>query len=171
MAVINCKLGHPDTGFGIVTVYVEHRRADGLRHVGGVLAGPRILRRGGESDLIVDDHVHGTAGAVAAQLRQVERLGHHALPGEGGVPVQRDGQHGETLWSLVEHVLLGPGDAFEHWVHGLQVRWIRNQRHLRLAVSEHPVVLALSAQVVLDIAVALQITGMLVIRKILRIKI
>ena len=46
-------------------------------------------RRGREADLVVDDDVHGAAGAVAAQLRQVQRLGDHALAGERRVAVHQ----------------------------------------------------------------------------------
>src|SRR6187200_1924074 len=41
-----------------------------------------------EPDLVVDHHVHGAAGAETTQQRQVQRLGHHALPGECRVAVQ-----------------------------------------------------------------------------------
>ena len=59
--------------------------------------------------------MHGAAGAVAAQLGQVERLGDHALAGERGVAVHQQRQDGEAALALalVEPVLLGPHDAFE----------------------------------------------------------
>src|SRR5690606_31366673 len=72
------QLGHPDHGLGVVPVDVEDRRLDHAGHVGGVDAGAAVLGRGGEAHLVVDDDVHGAAGAVAAQLRQVQGLGHHA---------------------------------------------------------------------------------------------
>jgi hypothetical protein len=52
--------------------------------------------RGGEADLVVHDDVHGAAGPVPAQLRQVQRLGDHALAGERGVAVDEHRQHGEA---------------------------------------------------------------------------
>ena len=62
----------------------------------------------------------GAAGAVAAQLREVERLGHDTLTGERGVTVHEHGKDGEGL-TLVEPVLLGAGDALEHGVDDLLV--------------------------------------------------
>ena len=53
--------------------------------------------RGGEAELVVDDDVHRAAGAVAGQARQVERLGHHALAGEGGVAVDEHGHAREPV--------------------------------------------------------------------------
>ncbi|KJY40515.1 hypothetical protein VR41_14945, partial [Streptomyces sp. NRRL B-1568] len=45
----------------------------------------RILRR-----------LHAAAGAVAAHLRHVERVGHHALAREGHVAVELNRQDGEV---------------------------------------------------------------------------
>ena len=116
--------------------------------------------RGGEPDLVVDHDVHGAAGAVAAQQRQVQRLGDHALAGERGVAVHHQRQHGvAALVALVEQVLLGPDDALQHRVDGLQVRRVGRQRHHGLAVAEHPEVLALGAQVVLHVAGAVRLAG------------
>ena len=43
-----------------------------------------------------------------------------ALAGEGGVPVQQDRQH-RVVGTPVQDVLLGPGDALEHRIDGLQM--------------------------------------------------
>ncbi len=121
LPVVHGELGHPDTGFRIVAIDVEYRCANRFRHISGIFTGPRVLRRRGEPDLVVHDNVHGAAGTVPTQKRQVERLGHHALPGEGGIAVEGDRQHSEALGSLIEEVLLGSGDAFQYRVHCLQV--------------------------------------------------
>ena len=91
------QAGGPGAGLGIVAVHVEDGRLDHLGHVGRVHRGPRRLGGGGEPELVVDDHVHRAADAVARESREVERLGHHALAGEGRVAVDEDGQHGEPL--------------------------------------------------------------------------
>ena len=126
------QLGHPHAGLGVVAVHVEDRRLDHPRDVGAVHRGARGRRRGREPDLVVDDDVHGAAGAVAAQLRQVQRLGHHALAGERGVAVQQHRQHREEGTAPVEPVLLGPDDALEHRVHGLEVGRVGGQVDLGL---------------------------------------
>ena len=153
LAVLEGQPGDPDAGLGVVAVDVEDRRLHHPGHVGAVERGARRGRRGGEADLVVDDHVDGAAGAVAAQLGEVQRLRDHALAGEGGVTVHEQRQHRERL-ALVEHVLLGAGDALEHRVDGLEVRGVRRDRDLDLVagVGEE---LTLGAEVVLHVAGAL----------------
>ena len=97
------------------------------------------------------------AGAVAAQLRQVERLGDDSLAGERGVAVHEHGQHGVGR-ALVEAVLLGAGDALEHGVDDLEVRRVGRDRDLDL-VAVAGGELALDAEVVLDVAGALDGAG------------
>ena len=118
---------HPDAGLRVVAVHVEDRRLDHPGHVGRVVRGPAGHRGGGEPDLVVDDDVDGAAGAVPAQLRQVEGLGDHALTGERRVAVDEDGQHGEVDPAAVEAVLLGPRDPLEDRVDRLQVRGVGRQ--------------------------------------------
>ena len=78
-------------------------------------------RGGGEADLVVDDDVHRAAGAVAAQLRHVQRLGDDALAREGRVAVERHRQDGEVRAALADDVLLGAGDTLDDRVDRLQV--------------------------------------------------
>ena len=115
--------------------------------------GPRRAGRGGEADLVVDDHVDRAAGAVATQLGEVQGLGHDALAGERRVAVDEQRQHG-VLGAAVEDVLLGPGDALEHRVDGLEVRRVGRDGHLD-AVAETREELAFGAEVVLHVAGAL----------------
>ena len=102
--------GHAHARLGVVAVHVEDRRLDHLGDVGGVEARARRLGRGGEADLVVDDHVDRAADAVALDVAHVERLGHHALAGERGVAVHEDRQDRERL-GIVDGVLLGAGHA------------------------------------------------------------
>jgi hypothetical protein len=81
-------------GFGVVAVHVQDRRLDHLGHVGAVQGGTAVARiAGGEADLVVDDHVHRAAGAVAAGLREVQRLHHDALARERGVAMDQHRHH------------------------------------------------------------------------------
>ena len=147
------QAGHPHDGLGVVAVDVEDRRLDHLGDVGGVDRRPGLGRGGGEPQLVVDDHVDGAADAVAPQGRQVERLGHHALAGEGGVAVDEDGQHREGL-GVVDEVLAGPDHALDHGVDGLEVRRVRRQLD-RQADARAAHELARRPQVVLHVARAL----------------
>jgi hypothetical protein len=65
------------------------------------------LGGGGEADLVVDDQVDGAADPVALDVAQVERLGHHALAGEGGVAVDAGRAAPRTLPGRFDLVLLG----------------------------------------------------------------
>ena len=89
--------GDAHARLGVVAVHVEDRRLDDLGDVGGVEARAGRLRGGGEPDLVVDDHVDRAADAVALDVAHVERLGHHALAGEGGVAVHEDREDRERL--------------------------------------------------------------------------
>src|SRR5699024_5818232 len=93
LPVIESELGHVRHGFGVVAVDVEHRQLQALGHVGGVGGGAGGGGAGGESDLVVHQDVHRAAGAVSAQLGQLQRLGHHALSREGGITVDQHRQH------------------------------------------------------------------------------
>ena len=156
LPVLHRQLGHPDTGLGVVAVHVEDGGADHLGHVGAVLAAAGGFGGGGEPDLVVDDHVHGAAGAVAAQQGQVQGFGDHALAGERGVAVQHQRHDRVAALAHVEQVLLGPHDALQHRVDGLQVRRVGGEGDGGLAVAEHAEVLALGAEVVLDVAGAVR---------------
>ena len=80
-------VGGPGDRLGVVGVDVEDRHLQPLGQVGGVGGRAGGGRPGGEADLVVDDDVHGAAGAVGGQLAHIEGLVDHALPGEGGVAV------------------------------------------------------------------------------------
>ena len=108
-AELDGELGHPHARLGVVAVHVEDRRGDHAGDVGAVERRARRRRRGREADLVVHDDVHGAAGAVAAQLRQVQRLGDHALAGERGVAVHQQRQHGEAGLALVRARPAWPG--------------------------------------------------------------
>ena len=131
LAVVEGQLGHPDNLLRIVTVHVEDRCLDHLGDVGGVHGGARRRRSGGEANLVVHDHVDRAAGAVAAQLGEVQRFGHHSLAREGCVAVDEDRQDGELV-AAVQPVLLGADDAFEDGVAGLKVGRVRGKVDLCL---------------------------------------
>ena len=62
----------------------------------------------------------GTASEEAACLRQLQRLHHHALAGEGGVAMYEERQH--ALGALIAAALLpGTHRAFHHRVDDLEV--------------------------------------------------
>ncbi len=155
LPVVEGELRDADARLGVVAVHVEDRRLHHARDVGRVDRRARGVRAGGEADLVVDDDVHGAAGAVAAQLRHLQRLGDDALAGEGRVAVQQDRQDGEAVLALVDDVLLGAHDALEDRVDGLEVRRVGLQAD-RDRVAGQARERALGAEVVLHVARAVR---------------
>jgi hypothetical protein len=131
LAELEGELGHPDAGLGVVTVDVEDRRLDHPGDVGGVDRRARRGGRRGEADLVVDDDVDRSAGAVTAQLGLLQGFGHDALPGERCVAVHEDRQHRVGVPAEVEAVLLGADDAFQDRVDRLEVRGVGREVDLR----------------------------------------
>ncbi len=78
---------------GVFRVDVEDRDRQALGNVGRKARRVRLLRNGREAQQVVDDHVDRAAHVVAVQRGHVERFGQDALPGEGRIAVDRDGQH------------------------------------------------------------------------------
>ncbi len=151
LAVLERQLRHPDAGLGVVAVHVEDRRLDHPGHIGRVVGGTACHRCGGEPDLVVDDDVDAAAGAVAPQLRQVERLGDHALARERRVAVDEDRKHRKLSATEVDPVLLGPRDPLQHRVDRLQVRRVGGEVDLGLRTGRRREG-AFRPEVVLDVA-------------------
>ena len=81
----------------IVAIDVQHRCVDHLGKVGAVHGRARVLRIGrGETDLVVDHDVQGTADPEAARLRHVDQLHVDALAGERRIAVNEHG-HGQPV--------------------------------------------------------------------------
>ena len=93
---------------------------------------------GGEADLVVDDDVDGAADAVAAGLRHLEGLHHHALASEGRIAVQNHRRH-QIAGVVPASVLARPHRAGNHRADDLQVRGIEGQCQVHLAPRRHDV--------------------------------
>ncbi len=132
-------------------------RLHAARDVGGIRRGARFVGQRRETDLVVDDQVDRAAGGVAIELREIQRLGHHALSGEGRVAVN---QHGDDAFArrIAQPILLGTDDAFDHRIHRLQVARIGRDGDHNLAAARSPAD-AGGAQVILDVARALRAAG------------
>ena len=74
-----------DDGFGIVAIDVNDRRLDHFRGIRRIGRRPRMARRGGEADLIVDDEMDRPAGPVSLETGEAETFGDHALSRESRV--------------------------------------------------------------------------------------
>ena len=108
-----CRMHHR---FWIIAVDVEYGRFDHQGNVCGIRRGPAEVRRGGKPDLIVDNHMHGAAGAVAKQTGQAEAFGHYALAGKGGIAMQQQWHHLGALL-IAKLLLFGAYFAKHHGVY------------------------------------------------------
>ncbi len=140
---------------GVVAVDVQDRRLDRLRHVGAIKPGIGVRRHGGEADLVVDDHMHGAAGAVADELAHRQRLIHKPLAGERRVAVHQDRHHRTAPLRVARGVLPRAHLAHHDGVHRLQMRRIGLQRDVHAASGD--VHVGRGAEMVLDVARALHI--------------
>ena len=119
LAVSEGNLGDAQHRFGIVAVYVEDRRLNGLRHIRGIDRRSRIVRQGGESDLVVDNHMHSSTGAIRPQLRHLQGLQDDTLAGHCRITVDQDRQNTKATDFFA--VLLCSHNSFEDTVDGLKV--------------------------------------------------
>ena len=138
------RIGHR---FRIVAVDVEDRRLDHLGDVGRIGRRAREGRVRRETDLVVDDEVHGTGNAVTAQAGKAENFSNHALTRKSGIAVQQQRQHlgafrqrnDIAVPCLGELVLLGAGLAHDDRVDDFKVRRVGRQRQVNLVAVEFAV--------------------------------
>ena len=82
-----------DARLGVVGVDVHDRHLEAARQAAGVAGRERLVRLGGEAELVVGDDVDGAADVPAGEPREVERLGDDSLAGERGIAVDEDAEH------------------------------------------------------------------------------
>ena len=120
LAELNRELAGVYDGFRIVAIHMEDRRLNHLRDVGRVWREARLTRRRSEADLVVDDDVNRSAGAIAGQLRKSQSFGNDSLPRERSIAMQRD--RDDAIAILVVHVgLLGAHDSLHDGIHEFQM--------------------------------------------------
>ncbi len=116
----------------VVAIHVENRHLDHFRDVCRIHRRARILRQRGETDLIIHDHVHGAAGAVAVELRHVERLRHDALAGKSGVAVNEQRQNFPAQFRVAPDALPGARRSLHHGIDRFQMAGIGGEPDLNL---------------------------------------
>ena len=82
-----------DNRHWIVAVDVEDWRFDHLGDVRTVARRARLIRRGREADLIIDDDMQGAARSISRKLGEIQNFGNDALTGEGGIAVHENRKH------------------------------------------------------------------------------
>ena len=149
-----------DRGFRVVGVDVDDRDVEALGEVARVPGRAPLGRIGREADLVVRDDVQGAARRVAVEGVQVEGLGDDALAGERRVAVDQDrhGDRGVVDARAARAIgLLGPREAFDDRVDGLEVAGVRRHGHLDL--SRRRGARLRGREVVLDVARAPLLVG------------
>ncbi len=135
---------------GIVAVDVDDRRLHDQGQIGAIGRRARMLRRGGEADLVVDDEMNGAAGAKAPGAAHGETFGDHALPRERRIAVQEKRQHGFAARGIAQLLLLGAHLAEYHRVGCLQMRGIGRERQMHMVAVEGAV--GGGAEMIFDVA-------------------
>ena len=153
LAVIERQLHRGNARFRIIAVHVKDRRLNPQRDVGAIHGRPRLVRIGGEPDLVVDHHMDGPAGGVAFHLAEVQHFRDDPLPRHRGIAVDQHRNHA-LAFGIAQAVLLGANDPFDHWIHSFQMTGIRGHRDRNLLATRHPADAA-RAQVILHVARAL----------------
>ncbi len=137
--IVDGKLGDEQHRLGIVSVHMEDRRLDHLRHVGRILGGASIfLLVGGEADLVVDHDADGAASAVGTGLRHLEGFHHDTLTGDSCVTVDGDRQD-LVANRVVATILAGTYGTLDHRRNDLQVRRVERHGQVDLAARGHHV--------------------------------
>jgi hypothetical protein len=153
-APIGGKLADEVDSLDIIGVDVEDGGIDGLgdiRAVGGRAGESRV---GGETNLVVDDEVDGTAGREGGERVEAETLVDDTLSSKSSITVEQNAHGGAVSRLVVVVVLDGAGLAQDDGVLGLQMRRVGDQRELdTLARGSRS--LEVHTEMVLDITGAL----------------
>ena len=139
LAIIDRELAREGHRFRIIAIHMDDRRLHALRHIGGIRRPARKLRAGRKTDLVVDHEMDAAARIIAPHTGKAETFPYDALPGERGVPVNKNRQYLLMPLQIVAEHLLRPYLAEHHGVHGFQVRGIGHQAHMNLDAVEFAV--------------------------------
>ena len=109
---------------------MEHWRFNHLGNVGAVRTHVRVTAVGGESNLIVDDHMHRAAHVIANQAGHVERFCDYALTGQRRISMEKNWQHlGNAISKRTSPLLPRAGSSRGDRSNKFQVTWVRAQRN------------------------------------------
>ena len=150
---LESELGDPGDFEGAVTIDMEDGDFEELGDVGAVIRGAGVGGKGGETDLVIDDEVDGSAGAIAGELGKVQHFGNDALAGESGVTVNEDGDDFFAFEGVIESALAGAGLAFDDRVDGFEVAGVGGE-HDADAVAGFGLTNGFEAEVIFHVAIA-----------------
>lgn len=141
----------------VIGVDVEDRGVDSLGDISAVSGRTGEAGIGGETNLVVDHQVDGTAGRESGKLVEAQALVNDTLAGNSGITVKEDGHGALVLDLIVVIVLDGTNLAKDNGVLSLQMGGVGNQRQLH-TLSGRSGTLKVHAQMVLDVTGTLVLT-------------
>jgi hypothetical protein len=151
---VSGKLADIVDGLNIISVDVEDWGIDGLGDIGTVCGGTSETWVSGETNLVVHNHVDGTAGGVGWERVEAQALVNDTLRSERSITMEQD-THGSGMGLFVVVVVLdGTGLAENDWILSLQMGWVGNKGQLN-TLSRWSWALEVHTQMVLDISRAL----------------
>ncbi len=119
-----------EDGIGVVAIHMKDGRLHHLGDLGAVGCRARVQRvAGGESYLVVDDHMDGAAGGKPTGVGHVEGFHHHALTRKSGIAVNQNG-HDEVLVVVTATILTSTNRSLNHGINNFKMRWIKGQRNM-----------------------------------------
>src|SRR5450631_573752 len=116
-----------------------------------------MARRGGETDLIVDDEMDRPSGPVPLKAGKTKTFGDHTLTGESGVAVDEEWQHFRALDDIVQLILFGANLAENNGIDDFEMRRVRGQRKMDAVVVE--IAIGRSTKMIFDVAGTLDVVG------------
>ena len=132
-SILGCELRHKHHRIGIIRIDMNDWRIDCPCGIRAVQRRPRIPgMRNGRADLVVQNQMQCSAHTITARLREIERLGHHALRGERSIAVNEDRQHlpaGTVRFPILQR----SRHAAYHRRHTFQVRRIVREHNMDVA--------------------------------------
>ena len=134
-AIFPCQPRRLETRRRIVGVDVDDRDLEPARQSARVARAVGLVRSRREAELIVRDDVYSSAGVVAVETRQVERLSHCSLTRERGIAMDEHGKCGRTAETrgagLVRIRARRASHSHHDRIHRLQVTRVRRHCHER----------------------------------------
>lgn len=153
-APVSGKLADKVDSLDIIGVDVEDGGIDGLGDISAVGGGASETRISGETDLVVDDEVDGTAGREGGQGVEAKTFVNDTLGSESGVTMEKHAHSSAVSLLVVVVVLDGTGLAEDNRVLGLEMRGVGDERELD-ALARRSGTLKVHTKMVLDVTRAL----------------
>ena len=91
-----------------------------------------------KANLVVDDDMDGSAGAIPTKRREGKGLADNTLSSKGGIAMQQNAQDLSPL-SIVALLLFCPYTANHDRIDNFQMRWVRREAEMHLRLIELPV--------------------------------